>query len=292
MRSFVNYGAGTNSTAVLVEAVRRGLRVDAAVFADTGGEMPETYRYLWQFAEWLRKHDIPLVMTSARLAGQPITLEEHSLRLHRMPSVSYGRKSCSLRFKAEPVERWLKAQLAPGERCIRVIGFDADEPQRARLPEGGPWVWSYPLIEWNMGREECAEVIMSAGLPLPGISSCFFCGSARPHEVAALDDEWIERGIAIEDAARPFSGSIRGLGKNFLWRDVLRSKRQQLALPIAPSGPDDPCGCWEGARDADLSFAAGYCGTWDAPVRQEFAEEWPVWHAPSSTKAEQVGMFA
>jgi predicted DNA-binding WGR domain protein len=42
----VAYGLGVNSTAMLVEFARRGIRPDLILFADTGGEKPETYQYL------------------------------------------------------------------------------------------------------------------------------------------------------------------------------------------------------------------------------------------------------
>lgn len=38
----VAYGLGVNSTAMLVEFARRGIRPDLILFADTGGEKPET----------------------------------------------------------------------------------------------------------------------------------------------------------------------------------------------------------------------------------------------------------
>ena len=42
----VAYGLGVNSTAMLVEFARRKIRPDLILFADTGGEKPETYRYM------------------------------------------------------------------------------------------------------------------------------------------------------------------------------------------------------------------------------------------------------
>jgi 3'-phosphoadenosine 5'-phosphosulfate sulfotransferase (PAPS reductase)/FAD synthetase len=41
----VAYGLGVNSTALLVEFVKQGIRPDLILFADTGGEKPETYAY-------------------------------------------------------------------------------------------------------------------------------------------------------------------------------------------------------------------------------------------------------
>lgn len=39
----VSYGGGTNSTALLVGMVNNKIIPDAIIFADTGGEKPETY---------------------------------------------------------------------------------------------------------------------------------------------------------------------------------------------------------------------------------------------------------
>ena len=40
----VSYGAGVDSTAMLVGLRRLGVVPDAVLFADTGGEKPATYR--------------------------------------------------------------------------------------------------------------------------------------------------------------------------------------------------------------------------------------------------------
>ena len=40
----VAYGLGVDSTAMLVEFAHRGIRPDLILFADTGGEKPETYQ--------------------------------------------------------------------------------------------------------------------------------------------------------------------------------------------------------------------------------------------------------
>ena len=42
----VAYGLGVDSTAMLIEFADRAIRPDLILFADTGGEKPETYQYL------------------------------------------------------------------------------------------------------------------------------------------------------------------------------------------------------------------------------------------------------
>ena len=59
----VSYGAGTNSTAMVCEMVRRREPIAAVVFADTGGERPETYAHLLEFSEWLTARGYPAITT-------------------------------------------------------------------------------------------------------------------------------------------------------------------------------------------------------------------------------------
>jgi hypothetical protein len=292
----VNAGGGTNFVGLMVRAVRLGLRVDHLLFADTGGEMRETYSHLWDFSEWLERHGMPgiEIVTETR-HGKPITLEEHALRTKRMPSKAYGRKSCSMKFKRDPIEKWIRAEYPEGQ-VVRIFGFDADEPQRARMPESERFLWSYPLIDWGMGREECIEEIVWAGLPLPGKSACFFCPSARPAEVADLavsDPDLFARGMAMEANARPFSGAVKGLGSNYSWESVDRAVRLQVVMPEAPRVHED-CGCYDGARQADTILAPDYCGNFAGSVVRGDGGEWPLardWAHSNGPAWKQGGMF-
>ena len=304
----LSFGGGTNSVAILAEAARRGLPLDAILFADTGGEMPETYRYLWELQPWLERNGLPSVtIVRAEFDGRPYTLEQHSLRLERMPSKAYGRKSCSVRFKVQPQNKWRRSW-APavecwhrGEKVVSIVGYDADEPQRAKDKSDEHYDYSYPLIDWNMGREECLRAIASAGLPLPGKSACFFCPSSRPNEVRRLAEDHPDlfaRGLTMEDAARPtMRGSVKGLGSNFSWRGVGDAVRNQTALPIVRE-IEDPCGCYDGARADDGLVLPDYCGSFSSVVAAERGAPagWPLakdWRggAGSAMAAGQGSLF-
>lgn len=291
----VNFGGGTNSAAIGVMAVRLGLRVDSFVFANTGAELPETYKFVWSFSAWLERHGLPgITVVQETRHGKPITLEEHALRTKRLPSKAYGRKSCSMKFKRDPIEKWIRANY-PGP-VVRVIGYDADEPQRARLPESERFFWSYPLIDWNMGREECAEVIMNAGLPLPGKSACFFCPSAREPEAAQLRQthpDLFARALAIERNAEGLRGAVKGLGSNFAWASIDRAARLQLPI-LATRAPVDDCGCYDGARAADELLAPGYCGSFGSTLETGDGGSWPLardWKTPNGPTWEQSPLF-
>src|SRR3954464_7393437 len=88
----VAYGAGVNSTAMLVEFARRGIRPDLILFADTGGEKPETYQYLADVARpFLERVGFPPVLTVryVPVRASYSTLEGQCLRTGTLPSLAY-----------------------------------------------------------------------------------------------------------------------------------------------------------------------------------------------------------
>jgi len=243
-KTVVSYGAGTNSTAMLVEMVLRGLPVDAVVFADTGGERPETYAHARAFSAWLVARGYPAI-TVVHNDGMYQTLEAECLARHSLPSIAYGFGSCSDKYKRRPFTKWLKAQGWPDVTVC--IGFDADEPHRAARGESkaDPYQKRYPLIEWGMGREECVATIRNAGIEPPGKSSCFFCPSSKAREVLDLKrrhPDLLCRALAIEAQAE--TTRLTGLGRNWAWADLVR--RDDAQNDFFRGHMDTPCGCYDG----------------------------------------------
>lgn len=253
----VSYGGGTNSTALLIGLVERQEPVDLILFADTGGERPGTYAYLKLFSDWLTERGYPAIETVhyTDRDGNRVTLEERSLITERLPSLAYGFKKCSLRFKRGPqdkyVNNWQPARdcWSRGDQVIKLLGFDADESHRMQTSrDDSKYRYLYPLVEWNWGREECVEAIESAGLPSPGKSSCFFCPAMKPREILQLKachPDLLERALAIERAAAPHCrGAIVGLGRDWKWERMIKADEAQLKLFKA--GPKTLCGCYDG----------------------------------------------
>jgi hypothetical protein len=134
----VAYGLDVDSTAMLVEFARLGVRPDHILFADTGGEKPETYAYLPVVQRYLRGVGFPPVVT---VRYQPrtapyTTLEGQCLHTGTLPSLAYGGKSCSLKYKRQPQDRFILSAYPPdefvrrGRRVVRAIGFEAGEERR------------------------------------------------------------------------------------------------------------------------------------------------------------------
>ena len=92
----VSDGLGVDSMAMLVGMRHRGIRPDAILHADVGGEKDETVAYLPIANRYLAQHDFPQI-TVVRYIPQDFknwppyyTLEENCLTNGTLPSISFG----------------------------------------------------------------------------------------------------------------------------------------------------------------------------------------------------------
>ena len=249
----VAYGGGVNSTALLV-GIAQGMpapRPGAILFADTGGELPETYAYVAMFSWWLERHGLPPVVTVKDDLGGP--LEKRCLDRAMMPSVAYGRhrRGCSEKSKQRPQHRWARrvwpdsmAAWARGDLVTKLIGYGYDEMYRARVDEDRWYEYQYPLINWGWDRQKCEWEIGQVDLPVPPKSSCFFCPFRKKHELLSLErnhPELLARALEIERRAAPnLQGKkIKGLGGYFSWREFFEYQKANPHLPGLDDTPPD-----------------------------------------------------
>lgn len=240
MKQIVSFGGGTNSTAMIVGMVQRNEQIDAIAFSDTGGEKPWTYEYIEILSNWLAFAGFPHIAT-IKAENRHGTLEQECLNMKTLPSVAYGWKTCSDKWKIAPFKKWLKA--TGWEDVTVCVGFDAGESHRAKRGDEIKQAYTnrYPLIEWGLDRDGCIEIIKAAGLPLPGKSSCFFCPNSKLGEIKALPADLKERAIAIERNSE--AHSIKGLGRSFAWEYIIQDHDAQVDLFIER---EMPCGCYDG----------------------------------------------
>jgi hypothetical protein len=230
----VAYGLGVDSTALLVELARRGIRPDLILFADTGGEKPQTYAYLPVIQQYLARAGFPQVVVvryRPKWAAYT-TLEGQCLHTGTLPSLAYGGKSCSLKYKRTPqdqfVRRWGPARECwrRGGKVLKAIGYDAGpaDSRRHRYAEDNRYRYWYPLAEWGYDRDRCVQVITNAGLPVPMKSACYFCPASKKAEILWLREQHpdlLERALQIERNARDKLTSVKGLGRSFSWEAYL-----------------------------------------------------------------------
>lgn len=251
----VSWGGGVNSTAMLIGMRERSIKPDLILFADTGGEKPETYNYLERFKlDWPDLVIVRRKPTAFRGPRDPnrktapagtiyATLEEDCLVKSMLPSLAYGHRGCSQKWKIEPQDRYVAAWVPAveawysGQRVTKAIGFDAGELRRATIGDDTKYHYWYPLIEWGWGRAECVSAIERYGLPVPPKSACFFCPASKKAEVLVLKEEHPDlyaRAIQMERGA--ILGSVKGLGRSFSWETFAGVETIN----------DMPCMCFDG----------------------------------------------
>lgn len=100
------WGGGLDSTAMIVELVKRGQPPDAVLMADTGSERPETDAFVPLFREWMDRRGVEnhiVRYEPKRFRHWPPyhSLLENLLTNGTLPSISFGRHSCSLGLPIE-----------------------------------------------------------------------------------------------------------------------------------------------------------------------------------------------
>lgn len=106
---------------MLIHIVESGERVDVALFADTGSERPQTYRYLPIFKQWLEDRGVPLIVVKYQPKNYKNfppyrTLEENCLTNGTLLSKTFGYGSCSQKWKIQPQDQWANSW-EPARRC-------------------------------------------------------------------------------------------------------------------------------------------------------------------------------
>lgn len=237
------WGGGVDSTAMLVEMVDSGQRVDAVLFADTGSERPETYAFIELFTAWLEARGILVVVvrympTNTKNYPRYASLYENCLTNGTLPSITFGGGTCSLKWKVAPQNKWTEAW-PPAQRCwaeggkvTRLIGYDcspADDRRYAHsrtIPADERYNYRYPLREWGWQRPDCEARIARAGLPIPKKSSCTFCTASKKDEIATLPAIELRRIVLMEARAKPRLRNVDGL-----WRKRVKGMRGATPRP-------------------------------------------------------------
>lgn len=222
----VCFGSGVDSTAMLVALHAAGLRPDLITFADTGAEKPETIVHVEAMNAVLRSWGWPEIDV-CRKTPKPTTgyqdLYGNCIANETLPSLAFGMKSCSVKWKQVPQDQFIKGAKsgpnardphpvwtlaqATGQRIVKLIGYDcgkADLRRSKRLkPSDDDFDYVYPLqlVRWT--RRDCVRAISQAiGADLVPIkSACFFCPASKHWELfwlAANHPELLERALMLE----------------------------------------------------------------------------------------------
>jgi hypothetical protein len=220
---------------MIIEWVALGLPLSVVLTADTGTEREETYAYMPIFQRWMDRHHIDhhvVRYVPQRFKHWPpyFSLLENCLTNATLPSISFGRHSCSQKWKIQPQDQWVnswssaQAIWARGGKVVKLIGYDSSPADSRRYAHREGHVsalydYRYPLREWGWDRDACTARIRAEGLPVPIKSACWLCLGQKSSELMTLPPWCLRLIILVEARAAPRLVTVEGL-----WRKSTRER--------------------------------------------------------------------
>ena len=219
-------GRGVDSLAGKILLKKIGLIPEVLTFADLSAEKPETYNQpemdAWQKSVGFPETDYCKKIT---LDSTPYEdLEGNCVDNETLPSLAFGMKSCSIKWKQGPQDKFImgckrgpmKSEPHPiweeckkkGTKPIKMIGYDfgpADLRRSKKLKsEDENFRYIYPLQHFEWDRKKCVDAIKGEGLPVPVKSACYFCPASKEWELfwlAGKHPELFMRALRMERVA-------------------------------------------------------------------------------------------
>ena len=208
MRRVISSGGGLNSQAMVVKAIELGIDIDYVAFCDVAdkdaqdpGEWPGTYRHLDQVIRPLCEANgikFEVIDTERFPVRGERSLYQWLDQRAQIP-VAGPNRICTRIAKVDRFEAWMAATFEPGEEVEVWLGFEKGEEARvAKDPNAGKSGElkcgvirrnRFPLIEWDLCRCRCEQVVRRAGLPVARKSACVFCPYSQAADFATFARE-------------------------------------------------------------------------------------------------------
>ena len=198
MKNYLSFGGGVNSVALHLLLLDQGVDFEA-VFVHHGTDWPETYDYVAGFQWWLKSNGYRPI-TILRPNGKFPSLIEECEAYRIVPAMR--QRWCTVSYKIKVIEGYCESP------CFRFIGIDYGEKHRAKISLSKGHEHRWPLIEYEIDREGCKDIISKHGLPLPIKSGCYICPMQRKSQWKELRIKHpclFARAVALEKANMEYS---------------------------------------------------------------------------------------
>jgi len=213
----LSYGGGLNSSALLFYLLKNNYPLDEVVFADTGGEVTETYEHLKFIDSYLSRYDIPFKIVRSK-NGE---LYDTCMRRKVIPSQIW--RWCTRDYKITPIYAYYRSLKV---HVNQYLGIAYEERKRTR-DSGVKYATNlFPLVDKELTRQDCIEIIGSLDFdfPLPVRSGCLFCpfnSLSRWKEIYENHRDLYLKAMILEENSKHFP-------KQRLMKLTLRSLQEKL----------------------------------------------------------------
>lgn len=190
-KNYLSFGGGVNSVALMLWLIEHDIEFEA-VFADHGGDYPETYEYVDMLIA--KGYEITVLKPRYNIRGEDRDLYGEFYEYKVCPG---HHRWCTSRYKVIPIKNYVQ------KPCFLFLGIAAEEAHRAKRNKEYEFgiVRDYPLIDHNINRHGCVEIIKRHGLPVPPKSGCFFCPFQKASEIRELYhrcDDLFDKALELE----------------------------------------------------------------------------------------------
>lgn len=233
----LSLGAGVQSSTLALMISKGELpMVDAAIFADTGGEPKAVYEWL----DWLKKQlSYPVhIVSKGNLRDDMIAAVNGKYKFLSVPLYTKNgetgkkgllRRQCTADYKILPVNQKVREILGLKKREKRkvgmsvemIMGISMDEIYRVKVNRLDYITNVYPLIDLKMNRQDCINWMAKNNYPKPPRSACTFCPFHNNEEwllVKQNKKEW-EEVVELDRIIR--KGTKKNTDEVFLHKDCL-----------------------------------------------------------------------
>jgi hypothetical protein len=265
MTRVFSYGGGVQSNAALVLSAQKKLPYTHFIFANVGNdtENPETLEYVEKYAKpYAEKHGLFIIeIQKSSNSEEKSTLYKELLSSERsvtIPMFIDGvpiRRECTSNWKIAVVEKFMREYAGAKRKRKRPIGIgiSLDEFKRMRTnSDDRVTIMEYPLIDLRLTREDCVELILEAGLPVPPKSSCWFCPYKKISEWKNLKNEKPELFLKAIELEKKLSKQIYEnstallTGKKVFLEEAVAEYEAKVIKLENYSESDDPENCESG----------------------------------------------
>lgn len=221
MRNYLSFGGGVNSVALYLLLMEQGLEPGnaetgfEAVYVDHGCDWPETLEYVEMFKA---RFPLTIIYPEYKRGEKQVFNNLYDYCMFRNLIPLRQNRWCTKNFKVDALNRYFQ------KPCFVMLGIDAGESHRAKLKSSNGVENRYPLIEHNINRNGCIELIKSHRLDVPMKSGCWFCPFQRISELKLLRRKHPElfcKAVAMEEQSIDYALSK---GRNITNSTLIKPK--------------------------------------------------------------------
>ncbi len=196
----MNFSGGKDSTYMLLEMIRRDMRIDAVVFADTTMEFPPMYEHIDRVEQFLKaERGISVTRLMAEQSFEQFMFHavkenpEYSTPGYGWPNISI--RWCTWALKTQMIQAFSQTL---DVKPYHYIGFAADETKRLQRKKNQHPMKRYPLVEWGVTEAEALAACYRAGYTWAGLYehfsrvSCWCCPLKNLKELRTLRELYPE----------------------------------------------------------------------------------------------------